>query len=210
MTVKQNLCYHFYVLCTRTQRKIEQNYSNVHFDDTADVQEGRSPPRQSTVKLKELSQPSTLSVKMNLSASDPLSATFRQRRKTNHAHWCLTTGVEWSKRASLATMCHEPSSRRSLAVNRAVARGGQEGQCPHYESLLLPPRQFSKPSKSRRSVRENAMVFSHMAILTSKTFTSDQTDHLSHVLISIFIVFLLRTDRILCVCVCVCVCCAVY
>ena len=44
------------------------------------------------------------------------------------------------------------------------------------------------------------MVFSYMAILTSKAFTSD---HLSHVLISIFIVFLLRNDRILCVCVCV-------
>ena len=42
-----------------------------------------------------------------------------------------------------------------------------------------------------------------MAILTSKPFTRD---HLSHVLISIFIVFLLRIDRILCVCVCVFVC----
>ena len=58
---------------------------------------------------------------------------------------------------------------------------------------------ISVKSKSRRSVRENAMVFSHMAILTNKAFTSD---HLFHV--SIFIVFLLRTDRILCVCVCVC------
>ena len=40
------------------------------------------------------------------------------------------------------------------------------------------------------------MVFSHMAILTSKAFTSG---HLSHVLISIFIVFLLRTDRTSCI-----------
>ena len=76
---------------------------------------------------------------------------------------------------------------------------------------------ISVKSKSRRSVRENAMVLSNMAILTNKAFTSD---HLSHVLISIFIVFLLRTDRsiyyiyiyIYCVCVCsvltvqVCIC----
>ena len=88
---------------------------------------------------------------------------------------------------------------------RSQRGGGQGWQCPHHEFLLpLSPRQFSKLSKSRRSVRENAMVFSNMGILISKAFTSD---HLSHVLISIFIVFLLRTDRILCVCVCMCVQC---
>ena len=41
------------------------------------------------------------------------------------------------------------------------------------------------------------MVFSHMAILTSKHFTSD---HLSHVLINIFNVFVLSTYRIYVVC----------
>ena len=83
---------------------------------------------------------------------------------------------------------------------------GQGGHAPTINPFR-PPRQFSKLSKSRRSVKENAIVFSHMAILTSKVCTSD---HLSHVLISIFIVFLLRTDRIVCVFVCVCVCVCVW
>ena len=45
-------------------------------------------------------------------------------------------------------------------------------------------------------IQENAMVFSYMAFVTSKAFKSDPI-----VLISIFIVFHFRADRLLYVCV---------
>ena len=60
-------------------------------------------------------------------------------------------------------------------ASRAVAReGAGGGGIPPPLIPFAPRRQFSKLSTSRRSVRENAMVFSHKAILTCKAFTSDQ------------------------------------
>ena len=69
---------------------------------------------------------------------------------------------------------------------------------------FAPHANFQNLANIEKALEKMQWCFHNMVILTSKAFTSDQTDHLSHVLINIFIVFLLRTDHIVCVCVCAC------
>ena len=79
----------------------------------------------------------------------------------------------------------------NIVYYRAVARGGNA------------PTMNPSPHANFRNLANLEEALEKMQwCFHSKAFTSD---HLSHVLINIFIVFLLGTDRILCVCVCVCV-----
>ena len=77
-------------------------------------------------------------------------------------------------------------------MSSAVVRGGQ---CPHHESLCLPPANFRNLANLEEALEKIQWCFYIWPFLTSKAFTND---HLSHVLIIIIIVFLLRTD---CTCI---------
>ena len=99
---------------------------------------------------------------------------------------------------------------------RAVARGGGRGRAmPPPRIPFAPPCQFSKLSKSRRSVRENVTVFSHKAILINKeiiypmrslAFSLISSTLLIEWSYSTYIYIVCVCVCGVCVCVCVCVC----
>ena len=57
-----------------------------------------------------------------------------------------------------------------LCCSRAVARGGAGGQCHTTNPFCPSTKPIFDLSKSRRSVRENAMVFSHTSMPILKSF----------------------------------------
>ena len=95
--------------------------------------------------------------------------------------------------------CSTPLRRyryTELVYDRAVAKVGQGAMPP---PRIPSPANFRNLANLEEELEKMQWCFHILPFLTSKAFSSV---HLSHVIISIFIVFLLRTDRILCVCVC--------